>query len=131
MQMSNEKEIQKLKEDIEFYKNKSEEYSKYWRLALTENQKAKQDEINVARFNIARIITKHLDKQIRTMCFYNSIIDDGQKSNVLFTLNKLKQEMNIEFEDGIFYYYSKNGDKLILDGVDYNVVEGYNKDWMK
>jgi hypothetical protein len=65
------------------------------------------------------------------MCFYNSIIDDGQKSNVLFTLNKLKQEMNIEFEDGIFYYYSKNGDKLILDGVDYNVVEGYNKDWMK
>jgi hypothetical protein len=48
-------EIQKLKEEVEFYKQKSEQYSQYWRLALTEGKKAKQDEINVARFNIVRI----------------------------------------------------------------------------
>jgi hypothetical protein len=65
------------------------------------------------------------------MCFNDSIIDQGLKSSVLLALQKLKQEMNIEFENGVFYYYSKNGDKLIVDGRDYSEIDGYNKDWMK
>ncbi len=124
-------EIQKLKEEIEFYKQKSEQYSQYWRLALTEGKKAKQDEINVARFNVARILTSLLLKDIKRICFTDSIPNDGLKSDVIFTLNKLKNEMNIHFEDGMFYFYSEQGNKSIVDGIDLTQYETYNKEWMK
>jgi len=129
--MSNQEEIKKLKEEIEFYKQKSEQYSQYWRLALTEGKKAKQDEINVARFNVARILTSLLLKDIKRICFTDSIPNDGLKSDIIFTLNKLKNEMNIHFEDGMFYFYSEQGNKSIVDGIDLTQYEIYNKEWMK
>jgi hypothetical protein len=129
--MSNQEEIKKLKEEIEFYKQKSEQYSQSWRLALTEGRKAKQDEINVARFNVARILTSLLLKDIKRICFTDSKPDDGLKSDIIIALNKLKSEMNIHFEDGMFYFYSEQGNKSIVDGIDLTQYEIYNKEWMK
>lgn len=117
--------------DVEYWKNRCNKLEQQLRDLVNQRVIVHDDKMNVARFNIVRIITKNLDTQIRTMCFNDSIIDEGLKSGVLIAIQKLKQEMNIEFEDGIFYYYSKNGDKLIVDGRDYSKIDGYNKDWMK
>lgn len=118
-------------DDVQYWKNRCNKLEQQLRDLVNERVIVHDDKMNVARFNIVRIITKNLDTQIRTMCFNDSIIDEGLKSGVLIAIQKLKQEMNIEFEDGIFYYYSKNGDKLIVDGRDYSKIDGYNKDWMK
>lgn len=120
------------KDEIEYWKNRADYFQEQLRILANQNVIVHDDKMNVARFNIVRIITKNLDAQIRTMCFNNSIVDQGLKSSVLLTLQKLKEEMNIEFEHGIFYYYSKNKDftKIIVDGVDYTVINNYNKDWM-
>lgn len=118
-------------DDVQYWKNRCNKLEQQLRDLVNERVIVHDDKMNVARFNIVRIITKNLDTQIRMMCFNDSIIDEGLKSSVLFAIHKLKQEMNIEFEDGFFYYYSKNGDKLIVDGRDYSKIDGYNKDWMK
>lgn len=117
--------------DIQYWKNRANEFEQKLRILANEKVIVHNDKMNVARFDIVRILTKNLDTQIRTMCFIDSIIDEGLKSSVLIAIQKLKQEMNIEFENGLFYYYSKNGDKLIVDGRDYSEINGYNKDWMK
>lgn len=118
-------------DDVQYWKNRCNKLEQQLRDLVNERVIVHDDKMNVARFNIVRIITKNLDTQIRMMCFNDSKIDEGLKSGVLIAIQKLKQEMNIEFEDGIFYYYSKNGDKLIVDGRDYSKIDGYNKDWMK
>ena len=118
-------------DDVQYWKNRANEFEQKLRILANEKVIVHNDKMNVARFDIVRILTKNLDTQIRTMCFIDSIIDEGLKSSVLITIQKLKQEMNIEFENGLFYYYSKNGDKLIVDGRDYSEINGYNKDWMK
>lgn len=120
-----------MSDEVEYWKNRANDFEQKLRALANEKVIVHDDKMNVARFNIVRILTRNLDTQIRTMCFNDSIIDQGLKSSVLLALQKLKQEMNIEFENGVFYYYSKNGDKLIVDGRDYSEIDGYNKDWMK
>lgn len=120
-----------MSEEVEYWKNRANDFEQRLRVLANEKVIVHDDKMNVARFNIVRILTRNLDTQIRTMCFNDSIIDQGLKSSVLLAIQKLKQEMNIEFENGVFYYYSKNGDKLIVDGRDYSEIDGYNKDWMK
>lgn len=118
-------------DDIQLWKNRCNKLEQQLRDLANERVIVHDDKMNVARFNIVRILTKNLDTQIRMLCFNDLRIDEGLKSSVLIAIQKLKYEMNIEFENGLFYYYSKNGDKLIVDGRDYSKIDGYNKDWMK
>lgn len=123
--------MSKQEEEIEYWKNRAKEVENQLRVLANQKVVVHDDTMNTARFNIVRILTKNLDAQIRTMCFVDSKIDEGLKSSVLVAIQKLKQEMNVEFEHGIFYYYSKSGDKLVVDGRDYRTIDKYNEDWMK
>jgi hypothetical protein len=129
--MSSEKEIERLNKEIESLKNERDRYINSWRMALKDGAIAKEDTINVARFDVVRILTYSLGHQIRKLCFNDSIVDEALKSEVKFTLLKLKELMNVEFEDGIFYYYSKTGTKSKVDGTDWSNIPTYNKEWMK
>lgn len=118
-------------EDVEYWKNRAKHFESQMRVLANQKVVVHDDTMNTARFNIVRILIDNLDTQIRTMCFNDSIVSQGLKTGVLITLSKLKQEMNVEFEHGIFYYYSKSGDKLVIGGRDYRTIDSYNEDWMK
>ena len=130
--MKSEKEIEALfNEEIQELKNERDRYINSWRMALKDGAIVREDTINTARFDVVRILTYLLGHQIRKLCFNDSIIDEALKSEVKFTLHKLKELMNVEFEDGIFYYYSKTGTKSKVDGTDWSNIPTYNKEWMK
>lgn len=101
-------------------------------VAATENRKeVHQYEINQARFDVARILTKLLFDDIKRICFFDSEPNEGLKTSIRKALYDLKETMNIEFEDGIFYHNSVRSGKIVFDGYDLTIVDTYNKDWMK
>ena len=124
--MNLEEENQKLKRENERLKDA-------FLAAHNNRQEVHQYEIDQARFDIAKILTKLLFSDIKRICFFDSVPNDGLKTSVKQALYELKETMNIEFEDGIFYHNASkfSSAKIIFDGYDLTNVDTYNKDWMK
>lgn len=101
------------------------------RLRITKNNQitASKTEINLGRYDLARLLIQNLICQINTICFIDSIPNLVIKSNVIVTIHKLEKEMNLVFENGMFYHNDVN--LIPFEGIDFSKDKNYNKDWMK